>query len=332
MGKIRFFLKKLAGMDYKAMVRTAKTVHLRSGKGTLPVLLDIARCGIAYQAGYSDYELFHMETLTEEERKIILTCGKNNEYVRTLNDPAYRRFFSDKAEFNRLFGRYLGRRWLLLNERNAGEFRDFTEGLDRIVVKPLSLSCGRGIEILPLAGKEPAALHAELLANGQTLAEEVLVQREEIAALYPHAVNTLRLVTVRGESGAVTVVGSYIRIGAGGNTVDNFNHGGLASPVNPQTGVISHPARNKRNETFTVHPDTGAPLLGFRIPGWDGAMTLARELAGVVPQMRYVGWDICLTPDGPVVVEGNEYPGNDLYQIPREHIGTCDLIEEALKK
>jgi hypothetical protein len=38
----------------------------------------------------------------------------------------------------------------------------------------------------------------------------------------------------------------------------------------------------------------------------------------VVPQVGFIGWDVCLTPDGPVIVEGNDYPGHDLYQLP-EH-------------
>ena len=34
--------------------------------------------------------------------------------------------------------------------------------------------------------------------------------------------------------------------------------------------------------------------------------------------MRYLGWDVCITPDGPVIVEGNDYPGYDFWQQP-EH-------------
>ncbi len=51
-----------------------------------------------------------------------------------------------------------------------------------------------------------------------------------------------------------------------------------------------------------------------------------------MPKMRYVGWDICITEKGFAVIEANEYPGNDLYQIPKEDIGTANLIEDALKK
>ena len=34
--------------------------------------------------------------------------------------------------------------------------------------------------------------------------------------------------------------------------------------------------------------------------------------------MRYIGWDVCIMPDGPAIVEGNNYAGYDFSQLP-EH-------------
>lgn len=123
-----------------------------------------------------------------------------------------------------------------------------------------------------------------------------------------------------------------MRIGTGGNVVDNFNHGGITAPINIKTGKIEHKARNKSNVYFSNHPDTNAQILGFTIPNWSGLTDYAKSLALVMPKMRYVGWDICITEKGFAVIEANEYPGNDLYQIPKEDIGTANLIEDALKK
>ena len=44
----------------------------------------------------------------------------------------------------------------------------------------------------------------------------------------------------------------------------------------------------------------------------------AEELTEKGSGRNLIGWDVCLTPDGPVIVEGNDYPGHDLYQLP-EH-------------
>ena len=33
------------------------------------------------------------------------------------------------------------------------------------------------------------------------------------------------------------------------------------------------------------------------------------------PQVGHVGWDMAVTPDGPAIIEGNNFPGTDLCQL-----------------
>ena len=50
-------------------------------------------------------------------------------------------------------------------------------------------------------------------------------------------------------------------------------------------------------------------------------------------RLRYVGWDVAITPDGPVLVEGNDLPGYDMCQNHRFHDdgrGIKDAFEYAL--
>ena len=34
-----------------------------------------------------------------------------------------------------------------------------------------------------------------------------------------------------------------------------------------------------------------------------------------LPQVRYIGWDVAFSVSGPVIVEGNEYPGYGFLQF-----------------
>ena len=46
---------------------------------------------------------------------------------------------------------------------------------------------------------------------------------------------------------------------------------------------------------------------------------MALEAALVVPQVRYVGWDIAVSENGPCLIEGNEYPGHVFYVFAEHH-------------
>ena len=39
------------------------------------------------------------------------------------------------------------------------------------------------------------------------------------------------------------------------------------------------------------------------------AVELVKKAAEVVPQVGYVGWDVGISENGPVIIEGNSFPG-----------------------
>lgn len=329
---IGYVLKKVFGMDIKNFLYVVSELHKKTKKSRFFLLKDMVNCAKNYYAGYMDYLMFDMYDLTDEERRIILTSGKNNAYVARLNPKEYAKLFHEKILFNQRFHAFLGRSWINLSESTVNDFEEFIANKDKIIIKPVDSCCGQGIEVIePSKYETPQKLYDYLMETKRLLVEEVIEQADEMKAIYPHSVNTFRIVTVISASGKVNIVGSYLRVGNNGNVVDNFNHGGIAAPVNTETGKLEHLFRDKQNNYYEKHPETQFPLYGYTIKRWNEIIETAKKLALVVPQMRYVGWDLCLTEKGVAVIEANEYPGNDLYQIPREHIGTCDLIEKAIE-
>ncbi|MDR2664690.1 MAG: hypothetical protein LBC21_00230 [Oscillospiraceae bacterium] len=331
MGKIQFIARRLAGMDYRAMRERVARVSEKTGKSRAGVLLDMARCAVRYQAGYVDYDVFGMYALTSAQRATYITRGLNTMYVRRLNDAAYYEFFHHKHKFNETFGEYLGREWLYLPD-NPDKLGEFTARHPVFIAKPDDGSCGIGVErVDALSFPDTEALRAWLGERKLDLVEEQIRQHPELSALYPGAVNTVRLVTILN-GGLVHIVYGCLRMGSNGGVVDNFSSGGLLSPIDMAAGTLSFPAADMNGEVYDSHPDTGTVIKGFAAPRWAECLALVRETARKIPEVRYVGWDISVTPDGPVLVEGNHFPANDLFQLPAhtpDKIGMLPAYREA---
>jgi len=54
------------------------------------------------------------------------------------------------------------------------------------------------------------------------------------------------------------------------------------------------------------HPDTGIQIIGAQIPKWEELLALVEELVKIIPEQKYVGWDLALTTNGWCMIEGND--------------------------
>lgn len=330
MSKIKYLFKRILKMNYKKFFDTINLVHKRSGKNRIVIFFDIIVCGFKYQAGYMDYNLFEMYNMNSKERKTVITRGINNSFIKKYNDQSQIYKFEDKVEFNKIFDKYLNREWIYLKEASLDDFKKYIKGKKEIIVKPVDASCGTGIEIIDPSKRDPKELYDTLINNKQFLVEDVVKQNKEISNIYPNSVNTLRVVTINKK-----VVAAYLRIGNKGNVVDNFNHGGMATKVNIENGIIEYPAIDKNSEVYTIHPETKHKIVGVQVPMWDKVVELCETIALVIPEVGYVGWDICVGEDKLYLIEGNDFPGHDIYQLPvhrSDNYGDLPIFEKAMKE
>ena len=316
MKNLGYIFRRLFDMNYKAMLQKINSIHKKTGKSRLWILRDMQRCAVNYGAGYMDYDLFEMYNLTAEQRDTYITRGRNNALIKQYNDPAYGYLLRNKGEFNARFHEFVRREWVYLSEKDVA--LDFMSRHEVFMAKPMNGTCGKGIEKIYMEREEnPEAVWQRLSAQGAYLLEEVIRQHPAVSAIYPEAINTLRTVTIRKE-GVTHVICTYFRIGNNGRHVDNFNSGGMVAPVDEKTGIVADRAIDKNKILYAVHPMTGTQIQGFQFPDWEAAMDMVRRAAELIPELGYLGWDIAFTEDGPILVEGNEFPGHDIYQLP-EH-------------
>ena len=322
MKKIKYLFKRIMAMDYKRMLRVAKEVSKKAKKPYLYIIFDMIMCGIKYGAGYLDYSLFEMYNLNDKQRSTYLTRGKNNELIVKYNSKEHYNDLDNKVSFNNIFKKYLKRDFVSLKDASKEDVINFIIQKKVFVAKVIDGTCGKGVEKIDLADYENANVVYEFLINNNfMLIEELIIQKDELNNLHPQSINDVRLVTVLKDD-KVNIVGAFLRIG-NGKFVDNINSGGMFTPINIDTGIIEFPAADKDGNIYEKHPLTNVSIVGFKIPLWEECIKLVNEAAFVVPSVRYVGWDIAITNEGPVFIEANPFPGHDIYQIP---IHTPDKI------
>lgn len=67
-------------------------------------------------------------------------------------------------------------------------------------------------------------------------------------------------------------------------------------------------------EMAALHPTTGLTIPGFQVPQWEQVRRTVEEAVTLVPNAIIVGWDVAVTAQGPVLIEGNAYPSVQIMQ------------------
>ena len=330
-GKIKYYFRRLKKMSFKSFNETIEIAHKKSRKPKFILFIDLVYCSIRYGAGHLDYRNFKMYELNRHDRNMILTVGRNSNLIRKLNKKEYQDIFENKVLFYQNFSEYINREYIKLDGNNLEEFKKFIKNKKYIIAKPIDGMCGKGVEKLEVNIKDASKTYDYLMKNKHILVEEVATQCAEMAKLHPNSINTIRIFTIVNKYHVFNVVGTYIRMGNEGRVVDNFNSGGLACPIDIKTGIITHKAVNKKNEYYEQHPVTNVKFIGYQIPQWDKVLELVKEAALKIDEVRFVGWDVCIGPSGPFLIEANSFPGQDLYQLPKENVGTYNIMVDALK-
>lgn len=210
------------------------------------------------------------------------------------------------------------------NERQTSSLTEALQEYGGLFVKPDDLVQGIGCAKIQLSETGSILLDDKptseeglsiLFAKTEKLqAERLVIQHRDLAAFHPNSVNTLRIITMKDSSGNITVNRSLLRMGIGGRCVDNWCTGGLAVKIN-RDGTLSEYAwfEKPTQGPQTEHPDTGVTFKGYKLPYWDESVQLALHAhRALVPNLFSVGWDVAITPTGPILIEAN--PNFSIFQ------------------
>ncbi|NNK77821.1 MAG: hypothetical protein HKP40_03825 [Litoreibacter sp.] len=298
---------------------------------------------------YYACQVYRAELTPEEKRQFVgsksgAALNRRLSPEKLVQTPA---FFDDKVLYSALL-RQLGvatadtqavvsrDRWFgnIETLRSDAEIEEFllNRAVYPVFAKPEGPSMGRGSALLSdmdpkrgvviLGNGQTAEIHAlaaEIFDNFSEgyLFQSAVEQNGELTEIAGPVLGTLRVVTVI-ENDWPRVLYALWKIPAPGAMSDNsWQSGSMTAALDVETGQIRQVRRGAglNVEAVEWHPVSDARFPGFQIPFWIEIEDLTTRAHAMFPLFGLLGFDIAVTPDGPMVVKCSENPSHMLYQL-----------------
>jgi Sugar-transfer associated ATP-grasp len=162
--------------------------------------------------------------------------------------------------------------------------------------------------------------HDQLLAHCRArgrrrplIVQPCLANHADLARFSTGALCTFRVVTTCDRGASAHLVTLNLKMPRGEADVDNLYGGGITSAVDPATGRLSAAySIDVGDDPFVVHPDTRTRIDGSVVTRHASAVQLAQAAHERLLTPWAIGWDVAVTPDGPMLIEGNPLWGTEV--------------------
>lgn len=145
------------------------------------------------------------------------------------------------------------------------------------------------------------------ITKGNYILQKSIKQAAAMNILNAGAINTIRVITVN-TSGEPKVFSAILRVGTKNTgNVDNWAKGGLAIGIQ-DNGYLKKYGFYKPGYGLKTdkHPDSQVIFEKFKVPMLEKALEKACEAHRFFYGIGAIGWDVAITENGPVFVEGND--------------------------
>lgn len=260
----------------------------------------------SYNGAYNKKYFPEIIFTTKLERKL-----NNREVAKIISDKSLYPIYYKDIENVRLPDTYLINNSGIFysGDRNIISRKDAIETLNDIgecIIKPtMDSSSGDSVHLFNFKEGIDARSKktvAEILAgyNQDFIAQERIIPSSKMKALYPHSVNTLRVITYlvdhRVDHAPVT-----LSMGRGGNHVDNIQAGGVSVAVSDD-GQLNREGYTHFKEVYHYHPDTGTVFEDLKLSKVPEVISAAKEMHEKTPHMRIISWDFTIDSNEEIVL------------------------------
>ena len=319
----------------------------KSGRGALSIgreMMKFSRSKAKLKpAEYVLYEFYDRERYTPEERAAFISAEMHGKIVYQFNDYGWFEVAGDKwlsavllaqdgtpqpdtiAVIDTAPRAYHGAPKLTTPEA----LRDFLTGGPEF---PLfckynngrwslgaNIVTGADATHIHLRGQEPLTYAAffQTHVGEHVFLIQKFVENHSFLKQYTPTTATVRMVNLWREDGLWTPH-AILKLPSAQNEADNFwRAGNLVCALDVDTGEIQTVVGRDGPGLVRhdVHPETGKPIIGERLPHWDRLRELNARVAALHHPIKYQTQDIAITEDGPVEIEFNWGGAFELPQI-----------------
>lgn len=322
----------------KAFFNLLKNVHKQSGKGYYFLLKDFIHLKRTKGISIGEYVDFEFENQGKEFRDSFLSGVEQRPCLNLLNPKKYYILARNKY-FTHLILKERGVRkselycyyhpeGKLQNDNIACDYESVlrilrSKKISSCVIKTTESSHGDGVLVvneikyigdrcvLCLFDGREKDLKTVLKEYEPLIFESVISQTEQFKAFNASSVNTVRFMTTLYPTGEAKIIAIWMKFGRPGSCVDNAGAGGnIDAAVDITTGKIYNVTQFdgwRKTKSITHHPNNGVLLEGVLIENWENIKRDIIHFQESVPYLKAIGWDIAITPEGPLVVEMNDY-------------------------
>lgn len=313
-----------AWMAFQLSGKWGASVCALTGRSRRRQMLDAFRYALTYRLRPYDYYHFNFWRPTDSP-SVFLTDGRPQMVFRALNRGSDLSALDDKRKFwdlcqahrlstpALLLSFFEGRVELRANDASLAQDLFFKQrrglrgdGAMRWFYDPANGSYTSGATGATL--DRPALIeHYRRLSPGRSyIVQPRLFDHPEIADLGNGTVSVVRMITVVRPDGSIGEFSSMFKMPTGQSILTNLSDGAVFSPIDSARGVLRQAFTGALGKPqYDDHPVTGVRVVDRALPFWREAVELGCAAHAQFAYVACIGWDIVLTAQGPVLLEGN---------------------------
>lgn len=335
-------LKELEYSYYMSRLSGAFTLHVKKSLNTLKSqgkLLELSRQQKKEIIDYY-YDLTGKKIQTLWHQYYYSRSGKfsvkylpenfyNTDLIYRINNFDMRKFYSDKNQYDLLFPE-INKPFSYLKRINGYYYYDnqvispcdavrICQNLPLAIIKPtIETTWGENVNQISTKAGYSSEFRRSIedifnLYGDNFIIQEKIKQHENISALNPHSVNTIRVFSIR-RGDQIDIISACLRIGRTESIVDNARAGGMFVNLNDKGEINSVGYEEDSMGVFT-ESTTKVSLLNYKIPGYLDVILNIKKMHEKVPYLNLIGWDFSVDENEKAVfVELNRCPDICLFQ------------------